>query len=68
MDIYSAQLLKKVGINDFNIMSPKSIFESLTKNQVLAYYRGIVSEINAEISKIQPIMIANLENKDDFQN
>lgn len=51
-------------------MSPKSIFESLTKNknQVLAYYRGIVSEINAEISKIQPIMIANLENKDDFQN
>ena len=70
MDIYSAQLLKKVGINDFNTMSPKSIFESLTKNknQVLAYYRGIVSEINAEISKIQPIMIANLENKDDFQN
>ena len=35
---------------------------------IQSYYRGIESEINAEISKIQPIMIANLENKDDFQN
>ena len=70
MDFYSANLIKKIGINDFNEMSPKSVFETLTanKNQVLAYYRGIVAEINSEISKIQPIMIANLENKDDFQN
>ena len=69
MHVYSANLLKNMGINDFDSISPKSIFETLTanKNQVLAHYRGIVSEINSEISKIQPIMIANLENKDDFQ-
>ena len=68
--IYVSNLLKEVGIAGFDSMSPKSIFETLTanKNQILAHYRGIVSEINAEISKIQPIMLANLENKDNYKN
>jgi len=68
-DFYVANLLKEIGIKDFNFMSPTSIFKSFTenKNQVLSHYRSIISEINAEISKIQPIMIANLENHEDYQ-
>ncbi len=69
MDFYSAKLLKKVGVHDFDEMSPRSIFESLTKNKnlVLSHYRTLVAEINSEIAKIQPIMTANLENSDDYQ-
>lgn len=69
MGFYASNLLKSIGIKDFDSMSPKSIFETLTENkdQILAHYRGIVSEINAEVSKIQPIMLASLENKDDYQ-
>ena len=69
MAFYSSNLLKNVGVHDFDEMSPRSIFESLTKNKnlVLSHYRTLVAEINSEIAKIQPIMTANLENSDDYQ-
>ena len=69
MAFYSSNLLKNVGVHDFDEMSPRSIFESLSKNKnlVLSHYRTLVAEINSEIAKIQPIMTANLENSDDYQ-
>lgn len=69
-DFYVSELLKMNGISDFDPMSPKSIFGSLTanKNQILAHYRSVVSEINEEVNKIRPIMLANLENKDNYKN
>lgn len=46
MAFYSSNLLKNVGVHDFDEMSPRSIFESLSKNKnlVLSHYHVDIVE------------------------